>query len=117
MKRVITIALLLCSVLQPASAMKSKPQPPSLTMTLAWVADEQTDSPQYFFIINGILAYRTVDELKRYLKNLPGETTLKWAPGCCRMGNEPLLNSQDDMKNFQDFCELNNIRLVIVPSG
>ncbi len=117
MKRVITIALLLCSVLQPAFAMKSKPQPQNLTMTLAWVADEQTDSPQYLFVINGVLAYKTVNELKRYLKNLPGESTLTWAPRCCRMGNEPLLNSQDDMKNFQEFCESNNIGLIIVPSG
>ena len=115
MKRLI-IALLLCVVVLPVGAEDAKRKPENLTMTLAWIADAG-EPKQYVFVINGVVAYKTVDGLKKYLKDIPKNSTLTWAPGCCRIGDEPLIGSQEEMKKFKDFCKTNGIKFVLVPSG
>jgi len=85
-------------------------------MTLAWIADAG-EPKQYVFVINGVVAYKTVAGLKKYLKDLPKDSTLTWSPGCCRIGNEPLLGSKEEMKKFKDFCESNSIKFILMPSG
>jgi hypothetical protein len=93
-------------------------QPEKLTMTLARIADsEKIDGKDYIFVINGVAAYRTLDGLKKYLKDLPKGSTLTWTPGCCRMGGEPLLSSKDEMQKFKEFCESCEISFVLVPAG
>ena len=119
MKRVI-VALILCGITLPVLAQDVQRKPEHLTMTLAWIADagEPGQTPkQYVIVINGVVAYKTVDGLKKHLKDLPKASTLTWAPGCCRMGNEPLLNSPEEMKKFRDFCESIGVKFVLVPSG
>ena len=115
MKRLI-IALLLCVVVLSVGAEDAKRKPEELTMTLAWIADAG-EPKQYVFVINGVVAYKTVDGLKKYLKDIPKKSTLTWAPGCCRIGNEPLIGSQEEMKKFKDFCKTTGIQFVLVPSG
>ena len=93
-------------------------KPENLTMTLARVADsEKVDGNDYIFVINGVAAYRTLDELKKRIKGLPKGSTLTWAPGCCRIGGEPLLSSKEEMQSFKAFCESCGISFVLVPSG
>ena len=99
-------------VIQPAAVRK----PENLTMTLAWIADAG-EPRQTVFVINGVVAYKTVEGLREYLKDLPKGSTLTWSPGCCRLGNEPLLGSEDEMEKFKDFCKSNGIHFVLVPSG
>ncbi len=93
-------------------------KPKNVTMTLARIADsERVDGKDYIFVINGVVAYRTLDGLKKYLKELPKGSTLTWAPGCGRMGGEPLLSSKEEMQKFKAFCESCGISFVLVPSG
>ena len=93
-------------------------KPENLTMTLAWVADsERVAGKDYIFVIGGVVAYRTLDGLKKHIKELPKGSTLSWAPGCCRIGGEPLLSSEEEMRNFKAFCESCGIAFVLVPSG
>ena len=93
-------------------------KPESLTMTLAGVADsERPTGKDYIFVINGVLAYRTLDGLKKHIKELPKGSTLTWTPGCCRIGGEPLLSSEEEMREFKAFCESCGIAFVLVPSG
>jgi hypothetical protein len=93
-------------------------KPENLTMTLARIADsEKVDRKDYIFIINGVVAFRTLDGLKKHIKQLPKGSTLTWAPGCCRIGGEPLLSSKDEMQNFKAFCESCGTSFVLVPSG
>ena len=81
-------------------------KPEKLTMTLAWIADsEKPDAKEYVFVINGLVAYKTLDGLKRYIKGLPKGSSVTWAPGCDRIGNEPLLSSEKDMREFEKYCE------------
>lgn len=91
-------------------------QPENLTLTLAFVADAGKPR-QYIFVVNGVVAYKSIDGLKKYLKDLPKGSTITWAPGCGRMGDEPLLNSQKEMKKFKEFCESIGIKFILVPSG
>jgi len=116
MKRIL-VPLMLCGILLPVLAQDvKKPKPENLTMTLAWIADAGEPKP-YVFVINGVVAYKTVAGLKKYLKDLPKDSTLTWSPGCRRLGNEPLLGSKVEMKKFKDFCKTNGIKFVLVPSG
>jgi len=97
-------------------AQEIKRKPENLTMTLAWIADAG-EPKQYIFVINGVVAYKTVEGLKSHLKDLPKNSRLTWEPGCCRIGNEPLLGSQEEMKKFKEFCESIGIKFILVPSG
>jgi len=47
----------------------------------------------------------------------PPGSELRWAPGCERVGGEPLLSSEQDMRDFRKFLEQRGIRFVLVPSG
>jgi hypothetical protein len=85
-------------------------------MTLAWVADAG-EPKQYIFVINGVVAYKTLERLQKYLKDIPKGSSLTWAPGCCLIGNEPLLGSNEEMKKFKEFCESVGIKFTLIPSG
>lgn len=110
------LVLMLCGMILPAFAQDVQRKPENLTMTLAWIADAG-EPMQYVYVINGVVAYKTVDGLKKYLKSLPKDSTLTWAPSCSRMGGEPLLDSEEEMKKFREFCESAGIKFVLVPSG
>lgn len=115
MKQLICVLTIL-ALASPALSQKTERKPETLTMTLAWIADAG-EPEQYVFVINGVVAYKTVEGLKKYLMDLPEGSTLTWAPGCSREGNEPLLDSQEEMKKFKDFCKSKGIKFVLVPSG
>lgn len=108
--------IFLCVSLTPGLAQNAMPKTENLTMTLARVADAG-EPKQYVFVINGVVAYKTLDGLKKYLNGIPSGSSLTWAPGCCRNGNEPLLGSDEEMKQFQEFCKSVGIKFTLVPSG
>lgn len=108
--------IFLCASLTSVTAQDAMPKSENLTMTLAWVADAG-EPKQYVFVINGVVAYKTLEGLQKYLKDIPKGSSLTWAPGCCRIGNEPLLGSLEEMKKFQEFCNSVGIKFNLVPSG
>ena len=85
--------MIVCAALLPVFAQDVKRNPENLTMTLAWVADAG-EPRQYVFVINGVLAYKTLDGLKNYLRDIPRESTLTWSPALTktRMTSRCLLN-------------------------
>ncbi|NDG72539.1 MAG: hypothetical protein EBY32_14835 [Proteobacteria bacterium] len=97
-------------------AQDAMPKSENLTMSLARVADAG-EPKQYIFVINGVVAYKTLEGLQKYLKDIPKGSSLTWAPGCCRIGNEPLLGSNEEMKRFKEFCESVGIKFTLIPSG
>ncbi len=116
MKRLFVATFLLCGSLFPAQAKDTQQKPEDLTMTLAWIVDGGQPN-QYVFVINGHIAYKTIDGLKHHLERLPKDSKLTWSPGCDRFGDEPLLGSEEEMKKFKKFCESIGINFVLVPSG
>ena len=116
MKRLACITVSLGLLCLASAGSPAERQPEQITLSLAWVADAG-EPHQYVFVINGIVAYRTYEGLKQYLQQLPRGSTLTWNPGCSRLGDEPLLNSNEEMQKFKDFCETHGITLVLIPSG
>ena len=116
MKKLFLVIIMLFIGLAFSSAEEVRRQPENLTLTLAFITDAG-EPRQYVFVVNGVVAYKTINGLKKYLKDLPKGSTLTWAPGCIRMGGEPLLNSQEEMKKFKEFCESIGIKFLLVPSG
>ena len=91
-----------------------KPPPKTYKMKVAMVYDS---SPrEYVFVIGG-LTFKSVASLEKFIAGLPPNSTIRWAPGCCRMGDEPLLSSKKDMDEFKAFCRDKKVQFVLVPSG
>lgn len=72
--------------------------------------------PEFIFAI-GQSGFKSVASLEEHLKTWPPGSELRWAPGCVRVGGEPLLSSEQDMRDFRKFLERRGIRFVLVPSG
>ena len=72
---------------------------------------------EHLYVINGLVTYRTLEELKRDLRSYPKGSTLTWSPGCMRMGNETQLDSEEHLGAFKAFCDSIGMTFIIVPSG
>jgi hypothetical protein len=83
-------------------------------LQLIYVFDEPKTT--LIFVI-GQSGFTSAKSLKRYLETWPPGSELKWAPGCVRIGGEPLLSSEEEMKAFRAFLKKRGIKFVLVPSG
>ena len=111
--RVLSWALL--AVLAPAFvAAALEPEPVKRELQLIYVFEGS--KPEFIFVI-GQSGFKSVASLKRHLETWPRGSELRWAPGCERLGGEPLLSSDEDMGDFRKFLEQRGIRFVLVPSG
>jgi hypothetical protein len=70
-----------------------------------------------FILSIGQTEFTSVAALKEHLKTWAPGSELKWAPGCIRLGGEPLLSSAAEMAAFRSFLEMRGIAWVLVPSG
>jgi hypothetical protein len=112
--RAVAIALLFDEALVFPAAAQSQEEPPVYELGLVYVFE--TPEPEFLFVI-GNSGFRTVSSLKAFLASRPEGTTLRWSPGCVRLGAEPLLSSESEMEEFQAFCFEHHINFVLVPSG
>ena len=109
------IVALLSVVLRADAQENGQPQPPTeYRMELVYIFEDQVT--EFIFVI-GNAGFKSVDSLKKFLSTLPPGSKLEWAPGCIRMGHEPLLSSEQEMAEFRAFCAERNIKFVLVPSG
>jgi hypothetical protein len=76
----------------------------------------ETPEPELVFVV-GNSGFKSVASLKSFIASLPPGTTLRWSPGCDRLGGEPLLSSESEMAEFEAFCLEHRIHFVLVPSG
>jgi hypothetical protein len=113
--------LLWLSVILLSSALRADAQengqlqpPPKYRMELVYVFEGE--DTEFIFVI-GSVGLKSVDSLKKFLSSLPPGSNLEWAPGCKRMGNEPLLSSEQEMEEFKEFCAERSINFILVPSG
>ena len=89
-------------------------EPPTYELRLVYLSD----GPQTEFIfVIGNSGFRSVAALREFLASRPAGTTLRWSPGCIRMGGEPLLSSDSEMDEFRELCREHGIEFVLVPSG
>jgi hypothetical protein len=107
--------MLLSAALQTLAQEDTQPQhPPKYRMELVYIFE--SDSTEFIFVI-GNAGFKSVASLKNYVGNLPSGSTLEWAPGCRRIGGEPLLSSEQEIEEFKAFCAEKNINFILVPSG
>jgi hypothetical protein len=97
-----------------ASSGEVQPEPIKGELRLIYIFDE----PKTVFIfVIGQSGFKSVNSLKRYLETWPPGSELKWAPGCSRLGGEPLLSSAQEMRDFRTFLQKKGIKFLLVPSG
>jgi hypothetical protein len=89
-------------------------QPLKYRLELIYIFESQ--DTEFIFVI-GNSGFKSVASLKRFVAGLPPGSTVEWAPGCVRLGSEPLLSSEKEMANFRRFCEGKGIKFILVPSG
>ena len=117
MRRLLIAALLFAACLTAALSQSMERTPEKLTLTVPYIADsEKADGREFVFVLNGVVAYRTLDGLKRHIKNVPKGSTLTWAPAC-RSGDVPTLSSKEALDDFKAYCQSCGVTFVLVPSG
>lgn len=87
---------------------------PSYKIEIVYIFD--SDKPETILLI-GNQGFRTVASLKKYVETFPAGTKLEISPGCKRIGGEPLINSKDEMDDFEQFCKKRSINFVVHPAG
>jgi len=97
-----------------ASSGEVQPEAIKGELRLIYVFDQRKTA---FLFVIGYSGFKSVNSLKRYLETWPPGSELKWEPGCNRLGSEPLLSSEQEMKAFRAFLKKRGIRFVLVPSG
>lgn len=113
MRRVLTN--LIVGVMAAALTSAATPEEPP-TYELQLVSIFETPETEFVFVI-GNSGFKTIAGLKDFLASRPRGTTLRWSPGCVRIGGEPLLSSEADMEDFKAFCAEHEINFILVPSG
>lgn len=93
-------------------------QRPKYRMELVWMMDNDdvSSTREYVFVI-GVVGFRTLEGLKKFVAMLPAGSILEWSPGCRRTGSEPLLSSEEEMEKWKKFCEEHGIEFVLMPAG
>ena len=109
------VALLLALCALPVFADQPARSPP-VQIELRLVHIFEGTETKHIFVI-GDSGFTSVESLKDYLGTLPHGSEVRWAPGCDRFGNEPLLSSEKDLNEFRAFLSQKGIKLVLVPSG
>lgn len=106
------ILLLFFALVSLAAASSSTPVQRELQLVYVFEGAE----PEFIFVI-GQSGFKSVAALKEHLTTWAPGSELKWAPGCVRFGDEPLLSSEKDMEDFKAFLAKRGIAFVLVPSG
>ena len=110
----LSLGLLLCIVEVSAVGGESADAPFTRELQLIYVFEGPTT--EFIFVI-GQSGFRSVASLKQHLETWPVGSELRWAPGCERLGGEPLLSSEEEMEAFRQFLSEKGIKFVLVPSG
>ncbi len=108
------VSILLSVALHAGAQEDAQPEPPpKYRMELVYIFEAA--STEFIFVV-GHVGFKSVDSLKNFVGNLPHGSTLEWAPGCRRIGGEPLLSSEYELEEFKAFCAEKHINFVLVPS-
>ncbi|MDF2446656.1 MAG: hypothetical protein K0S46_1892 [Moraxellaceae bacterium] len=108
-----SLLLLLSALGLPAAAAEAN-APVKRELQLTYRLDGK--KPQFILSIEKA-EFTSVAALKEHLKTWAPGSELKWAPGCVRLGEEPLLSSAAEMAAFRAFLEERGIAWVLLPSG
>jgi len=115
MNRLSTVFLgLLLSTINASADGVAKAPPVKGELQLIYVFEGP--KPEFLFVI-GQVGFKSVTSLEKHLETWAPGSELRWAPGCERLGDEPLLSSEKDMEAFRVFLTKRGIHFTLVPSG
>lgn len=77
---------------------------------------EDDKPPQFIFVLNGSVGFKSVATLKAFVAKLRPGTIIEWRPPCVVMGDEPL-RTEMEIKDFEAFCKSKKVKFVQIPSG
>ncbi len=115
-KSLIYLGLALCAAAPARAEETFKEQPTTFKMDLIYVFEGHTGEGADYILTLGQVGFRTVEGFKQAVANLPEGSTLEWAPGCKRLGGEPL-SSEKDLADLKALCEKEKLKFVYTPSG
>lgn len=78
---------------------------------------EDDKPPEYIFVLNGSIGFKSVKTLKKFVEKLPPGTIIEWQPSCVVMGDEPLRSSEKEMADFMEFCKSKKIKFILGRAG
>ena len=87
-----------------------------LELHLVRVFDNPKGKTEYVLVV-GDVGFRSVKGFKRFVARLEPGTVLRWAPGCERFGDEPLLSDPKQLETFRRFATRHRINFVLIPAG
>jgi len=87
-----------------------------LELHLVRVFDNPKGKTEYILVV-GDVGFHSVKALKEFVARLEPGTVLRWAPGCERFGDEPLLSDPKQLEAFRRFATRHRIKLVLIPAG
>ena len=119
MKPFLILVALVCIIWSPARgseerAPKQKPQVHNLSVA---AFSDTFAKPEWFFLLDGVVAYRTLDALKEAIgKTVSPGATLQWESNDIGITPEPF-SSLEKLKEFGEYCAARGVRLAVLPGG
>jgi hypothetical protein len=83
---------------------------------LVRVFDNPKGKTEYVLVV-GDVGFHSVKAFKGFAARLEPGTVLRWAPGCERFGDEPLLSHPKQLEAFQRFAAHHGVKFMLTPAG
>jgi hypothetical protein len=91
-------------------------KPSKSQLKLVWVVD--ANPHEFVWQVDGLPSYAfkslSSDTLRKWVADLPANSTIEWSPSDLRIGGEP---PYEEVKQFQNFCKAENVKFIIHPAG
>ena len=91
-------------------------EPSKSQLKLVWVVD--ANPHEFVWQVDGLPSYAfkslSSDTLHKWVAGLPANSTIEYSPSDLRIGGEP---SDEEVKQFQEFCKAENVKFIIHPAG
>lgn len=85
-------------------------------LRLVRVFDNPNGKTEYVLVV-GDVGFHSVKAFKQFVARLEPGTVLRWAPGCERFGDEPLLSHPKQLEALQRFAGRHGVKFVLIPAG
>jgi hypothetical protein len=110
------LVLIVALALVSSSACVTLAAGPEFEVRLVRVFDNPEGKTEYVLVV-GDVGFRSVKAFKGFVARLEPGTVLRWAPGCERFGDEPLLSQPRQLEAFQRFAAHHGVKFMLIPAG
>jgi len=112
MRKILLLCFSLLLILPSSIYAQQSSNAKKIIIGVVWVPELKTE----VFTVDDVKFY-SIESLKEFLASQSAGTVVVWDPGCVRIGENPLLSSAKELKDFSQFLEKIHIKFVVIPSG